>query len=66
MKIENITLRKIEASEGKILTDGKGDYAKVKFLSDGQKPEDFHEITVAEYEAILAEEEAKNALQNMQ
>ena len=57
MKIENITLRKIEASEGKMLTDGKGDYAKVKFLSDGQAPEDFHEITIAEYDAILAEKE---------
>ncbi len=60
MKIENITLRKIEASEGKILTDGEGDYARVKFLSEGQQPEDFYEITVAEYEKIL-EEEAKKA-----
>jgi hypothetical protein len=66
MEVKNVTLKIIEASEGKIRTDGKGDYARVKYLSDGQRPEDFHEITIAEYEAILAEEEAKNALQNMQ
>lgn len=60
MEVKNVTLKIIEASAGKILTDGKGDYAKVKYLSDGQRPEDFHEITVAEYEKIL-EEEAKKA-----
>jgi hypothetical protein len=66
MEVKNVTLKIIEPSKGKILTDGKGDYARVKYLSDGQRPEDFHEITIAEYEAILAEKEAKNALQNMQ
>lgn len=60
MEVKNVTLKIIEASKGKILTDGKGDYAKVKYLSDGQRPEDFHEIAVEEYEAIL-EEEAKKA-----
>lgn len=60
MEVKNVTLKIIEASKGKILTDGKGDYAKVKCLSDDQTPEDFHEITIEDYEKIL-EEEAKKA-----
>lgn len=59
MKIETITRQKLIANEGMILTDGKT-YGSVIFLAEGVRAEDFHEITVSEYEKIL-EEEAKKA-----
>ena len=39
-----------------ILTNGEI-YGSEIFLAEGVRAEDFHEITVAEYEAILAEQE---------
>ena len=39
------------ADEGKVLTDGNT-YGKQIFLADGADPENYHEITDAEYEAI--------------
>lgn len=43
----------IQAKEGKILTNGDI-YGKTIYLANGVSGADFHEITVAEYEAILA------------
>lgn len=59
MRTETITRTKIIASEGMMLTDGET-YGSEIFLAEGVRAEDFHEITVAEYEKIL-EEEARKA-----
>ena len=56
MKTETITRIKLTASEGMILTDGTN-YGKVIFLADGQSPAAFHEITEAEYQKHLDEQE---------
>ena len=56
MKVRNI----IYADEGMVLTNGT-DYGRIIYLADGVSADDYHEITDAEYEAILAEQEA-NAL----
>lgn len=59
MRTETITLTKIIASEGMILTNGET-YGKEIFLAEGASASDFHEITRAEYENILAEQEKAN------
>lgn len=45
------------ADTGKVLTDGKN-YSKTTLLANGRKASEFTEITDAEYEAILKEQEA--------
>lgn len=52
------TRKIIYADEGKILTDGTH-YGKQIFLAEGVSEFDYHEISEEEYNAILAEEEAK-------
>lgn len=44
------------ADEGKVLTDGIN-YAKTTLLAEGRNPDEFTEITDAEYEEILKEQE---------
>ena len=56
MEIKEIKVTIIEASEGHILTNGSA-YGKVVSLGVGDSAENWHEITVEEYEEILAEEE---------
>ena len=51
MKQENYIM--LTADEGKILTDGEV-YGTIIALGKGDSPENYHEITVAEYEAFLA------------
>ena len=53
MKETNITLRKLTADEGKVLTNGEA-YGKEIYLGIYDSPENWHEITDAEYEAIMA------------
>ena len=44
------------ADEGKVLTDGTV-YGKQIFLAEGLSADSFYEISEAEYQAILAEQE---------
>lgn len=48
-----ITLRKLTASEGYVLTNGEA-YGQEVYLGIYDSPENWHEITDAEYEAIMA------------
>ena len=54
MKIR--TLKVLEASEGKVLTDGET-YGKTIYLADGLDESAFYEITEAEYEALMPKAE---------
>lgn len=58
MKVRDINLKELTASEGMMLTDGK-DFARVTRLAEGADPSKWYEITEAEYERIMAEQEAK-------
>ena len=53
------TRKIIYADEGKILTDGEI-YGRQIFLAEDVSEADFHEITEAEYEAILERENQQN------
>lgn len=53
-----IELRKLTAAEGMILTNGEA-YGKEIYLGKNDSPDNWHEITDAEYEKILAEQEAE-------
>lgn len=55
MEIKEIKQTLIEASEGKILTNGTS-YGKVVALGVGDKAENWYEIDLEEYEKILEEE----------
>lgn len=51
-------LRKITASYGMVLTDGET-FGKEIYLGVNDSAENWHEITDAEYEKIVAEQEAE-------
>ena len=46
---------KLVATEGMILTNGES-YGRTVFLGTGDSPDNWYEITEAEYEARMAEE----------
>ena len=52
---ETITRIKLTATDGMILTDGRM-YGRIIYLANTDNPEDFYEITEAEYNEILARE----------
>lgn len=58
MEKTTIELIKLTATEGMVLTNGEA-YGKVIYLGCNDKPENWHEITEAEYEKILADEKAR-------
>ena len=51
-----ITLRKLTAADGFVLTDGEV-YGKEIYLGKNDSPDNWHEITEAEHTEILAEQE---------
>ena len=51
MKTETVSATVLRADEGKILTDGKA-YGRTIYLGKNRLPEEFHEITEAEYNEI--------------
>ena len=54
MKHETIELRKLTADNGKVLTNGEV-YGTEIYLGVSDSPDNWHEITTEEYEAVLAE-----------
>lgn len=58
MKKDSITMIKLTASEGHILTNGEN-FARVAFLPSNDDGSMWYEITEAEYEKIIKEKEAE-------
>ena len=56
MTTEYITRTKLTASKGMVLTNGTT-YGKIIYLADNEYAIDYREITDAEYEKILQENE---------
>lgn len=56
MQTETINTTVLIADEGKILTDGEV-YGRTIYLANNRSPEEFHEITEAEYNEIREVEE---------
>ena len=61
MKKTTIELIKITASEGMMFTNGET-YSKEIYLGCNDSPDNWHEITDAEYAEILKEEEEKEEI----
>lgn len=56
----NITVRKLTADDGYVLTNGKV-YGKEIYLGIYDSADNWHEITDAEYEAIMAAQVPEDA-----
>ena len=59
LKTTEIKTIKIEAEEGKMLTDGNT-YGSIIYLASNRSPDEFIEITIEEYEKIRDEESEEN------
>lgn len=60
---ENTTMTQIIAADGMVLTNGYA-YSKAPYLGINDSPDNWHEITDAEYAEILAEQE-KEEIKNV-
>lgn len=58
MQTETIKTTVLKSDNGKILTDGTI-YGRTIYLAKNRSPEEFHEITEAEYEEIQKQNEAE-------
>lgn len=58
MKMTTIELRKLTASDGMVLTNGEA-FGKEIYLGVNDSEANWREITDAEYEKIVAEQEAE-------
>lgn len=56
MKTATFTVTEITADDGKMLTNGKV-YGKVLILGYGDSVDNYHEISVEEYEKLLETDE---------
>ena len=56
MKQETITRIKLTADAGMVLTNGET-YGKAVYLGTGDSPDNWHEVTEAEAQATIAEQE---------
>ena len=56
MQTETIKTTVLKSDNGKILTDGTI-YGRTIYLAKNRSPEEFHEITEAEYEEIQKQNE---------
>jgi hypothetical protein len=56
VRIETIELKKMMASDGMVLTNGEA-YGKEVYLGKNDSAENWHEITDAEYEEVLKQQE---------
>lgn len=65
MVTEEIKIKKIIASVGKILTKN-GEYAIVRFLDKNDSPDNWTEITEAEYKEILKKQNEDNQNPNIE
>ena len=61
MQTETINTTVLIADEGKVLTDGVV-YGRTIYLAKNRSPEEFYEITEAEYEEIQKQNEAEAEL----
>lgn len=57
MQTETIKTTVLKSDNGKILTDGTI-YGRTIYLAKNRSPEEFHEITEAEYEEIQKQNES--------
>ena len=58
MKVETITQIVLRASEGHKLTNGSA-YGEFVVLGAGDSPDNWYEITIEEYERIMAEQDER-------
>lgn len=63
MILSTIELRKLEASDGMVLTNGEA-YGKEIYLGKNDSPDNWYEITEEEYNQILKEEEERIAAEH--
>lgn len=56
MTVKTVTQTIIYADDGMVLTDGEGHYGSYMRIADSKSADDYTEIALEEYEAMMAEE----------